>query len=341
MYRPCGEKIEETDIHQLVDQDTWDKYQRFKANLKNTYSRQCPFCGHTQNGDPNQPIMTCENLECKKQYCLYHSNAHPPSMTCEAYELSIAKETKMNEMAIAEMGDDVKPCPQCNFRIIKNGGCNHMKCVKCGCSFCWLCMQIIEDEELPFHYKDPNSPCQGQQFAGMEAGPPPPRWMICLLVICVAIFCIPSTALGIVFGLVCFPFVICCDCKNDDGQRQSLFDTMFGCWLIWLIIFIVVAVFIPLIVFYIIWSVLKAIYEMFRVCMPCLPACPTRNIQNDNDNNMEQIGGGGGGGTDDNMNNNDRVEENRESLLSDIDHNNNQNIVSVRDDDNVVISVRD
>ena len=28
-----------------------------------------------------------------------------------------------------------------------------MKCVKCGCSFCWLCMEVIEDDELPMHYK--------------------------------------------------------------------------------------------------------------------------------------------------------------------------------------------
>ena len=109
-----------------MDAETWEKYEKFKANLENTYSRQCPYCDHTQNGNPDQPIMTCENVECGKQYCLYHSNAHPPSMTCEEYELSIAKETKMNEMAIKEMGDNVKPCPQCGFRILKNGGCNHM-----------------------------------------------------------------------------------------------------------------------------------------------------------------------------------------------------------------------
>ena len=59
-------------------------------------------------------------------------------------------------------------------------------------------MMIIEDEELPQHYKDPNSPCKGQQFAGME-GDPPPRWIMCILVICMAIFCIPSTVLGMLY----------------------------------------------------------------------------------------------------------------------------------------------
>ena len=124
--RPCGETIDEEDIHQCVSKEMWEKFEKFKANLENIYSRKCPFCDHTMNGNPEQPIMTCTNPECDKQFCLFHSNAHSADMTCEEYELSIAKETKMNEMAIQEMGDNVKPCPQCNFRILKNGGCNHM-----------------------------------------------------------------------------------------------------------------------------------------------------------------------------------------------------------------------
>ena len=126
--KPCGWDIAEEDIHQLVDSATWSKYQRFKSNLENTLSRQCPYCNHTQIGNKSQPRMQCE--KCEKEYCLFHSNAHPMDETCESYELRTAKETKMNEMALQELGDGVKPCPKCQFRIIKNGGCNHMKCVK-------------------------------------------------------------------------------------------------------------------------------------------------------------------------------------------------------------------
>ena len=46
---------------------------------------------------------------------------------CEAYELRMKKEDRINEMAAQEMGDGCKPCPKCEFRIVKNGGCNHMK----------------------------------------------------------------------------------------------------------------------------------------------------------------------------------------------------------------------
>jgi ariadne-1 len=33
-----------------------------------------------------------------------------------------------------------RPCPACNARIEKNGGCNHMTC-RCGNQFCWVCGQ--------------------------------------------------------------------------------------------------------------------------------------------------------------------------------------------------------
>jgi len=31
------------------------------------------------------------------------------------------------------------PCPKCSFPIMKDGGCNHMRCTKCNYYFCWVC----------------------------------------------------------------------------------------------------------------------------------------------------------------------------------------------------------
>ena len=87
----CGQKIAPKDIHQIVPAQIWNKYQKFKANLSHIYSRQCPFCEHTQTGDPEQPMMVCQNIKCAKYFCLYHNNAHNESISCEKYELSIAK----------------------------------------------------------------------------------------------------------------------------------------------------------------------------------------------------------------------------------------------------------
>ena len=200
----CASIIPEDDIHKLIDDESWSKYLKFKSNLQNTYSRQCPYCDHTQIGSPEDPIMTCENTECNQKYCLFHNNAHPMDMNCEEYELSIAKECKMNEMLINEYGDKCKQCPQCKFQIFKLGGCNHMKCVKCNCSFCWLCEEIIEDGHIPRHYTDPESACHGLQFEGMESEdlPVPRSCALCLLIFFLIIYGIPSMIMGIIIALL-------------------------------------------------------------------------------------------------------------------------------------------
>ena len=36
---------------------------------------------------------------------------------------------------------NTRPCPRCASPIMKDGGCNHVKCAKCRADFCWACMR--------------------------------------------------------------------------------------------------------------------------------------------------------------------------------------------------------
>ncbi|KAL3793636.1 hypothetical protein ACHAWO_001685 [Cyclotella atomus] len=36
---------------------------------------------------------------------------------------------------------NTRPCPGCSSPVLKDGGCNHMKCGKCRVTFCWACMR--------------------------------------------------------------------------------------------------------------------------------------------------------------------------------------------------------
>ncbi|KAI0352374.1 hypothetical protein OH77DRAFT_1460501 [Trametes cingulata] len=40
---------------------------------------------------------------------------------------------------------DVKACPSCGMDLEKTGGCNHMRCERCGTHMCWVCMQTFTD----------------------------------------------------------------------------------------------------------------------------------------------------------------------------------------------------
>lgn len=37
--------------------------------------------------------------------------------------------------------NNTRPCPGCSSPILKDGGCNHVKCGKCRTNFCWACMK--------------------------------------------------------------------------------------------------------------------------------------------------------------------------------------------------------
>lgn len=46
-----------------------------------------------------------------------------------------------------------KPCPSCQVRIEKNGGCSHMHCRACQVHFCWICGWF--DKTYGFHHCHP------------------------------------------------------------------------------------------------------------------------------------------------------------------------------------------
>jgi IBR domain len=45
-------------------------------------------------------------------------------------------------------GSNTKNCPNCNYLISKNGGCNHMTCRSCQYNFCWICLSRFERDHI-------------------------------------------------------------------------------------------------------------------------------------------------------------------------------------------------
>lgn len=75
--------------------------------------------------------------------------------------LDAATKALVNQISIA--------CPnkRCQYRIERNGGCNHMTCQKCRYEFCWVCLQAWFLHRGVYNCSyDPNSPLNAQDING-------------------------------------------------------------------------------------------------------------------------------------------------------------------------------
>ena len=201
----CGIEIAETDVMNILDEEVFEKYLRYKENIRNPHARQCPYCDTTQSGTPENPILICVNQDCGRSFCYFHSNAHDMNESCESYEARKRKEDRLNRSAVAE---DAKPCPQCHYLTEKSSGCNHMKCPYCQTNWCYLCGQVVDDSVLPEHYRDPDSPCFKRQFEGSE----PQTWLVIGLTLFTFLIGLPMLVFAFVIGIIFYPIAYLFQC---------------------------------------------------------------------------------------------------------------------------------
>lgn len=160
----CRALISYTDWFKALDEtDTQELYHASLTLLVAGDKRYAwcenPTCGYVYSPfhfkQKKQSIRLCPN--CKGRYCL---RCKKPALTqahevrCEIYWMEDhAKEN------IEWLKENTKNCPRCEFRVEKNGGCNHMKCAKCGCHYCFLCLEIICPNSPVTHFSDPSKSC--------------------------------------------------------------------------------------------------------------------------------------------------------------------------------------
>ncbi|XP_041717115.1 probable E3 ubiquitin-protein ligase RNF144A-A [Coregonus clupeaformis] len=109
----------------------------------------------------------------------------------------------------------IKRCPKCKVYIERDKGCAQMMCKNCKRTFCWYCLESLEDDFLLIHYDE--GPCRNKlglsrasviwhrtQVVGIFAG-----FGLLLL-------------LASPFLLIASPFVLCCKCKCSKGDDDPL-----------------------------------------------------------------------------------------------------------------------
>jgi len=73
---------------------------------------------------------------CHIKYCLRCERIQ--NITCK---LGLCYNSSTGEVKSWGFGKPLKRCPECQYFIEKNGGCNHMTCSRCGYQFRWCCMR--------------------------------------------------------------------------------------------------------------------------------------------------------------------------------------------------------
>jgi len=102
----------------------------------------------TPSGAPNPkadiPSATIQCPGCLVKVCAgCHSAAHE-RRTCDAVRVAKEKNDKLFQNWLKTSG--AKFCPKCSIPLLKDGGCNHVRCGACRTHICWVCLKAFKDE---------------------------------------------------------------------------------------------------------------------------------------------------------------------------------------------------
>ncbi|XP_067144966.1 uncharacterized protein [Centruroides vittatus] len=120
----------------------------------------------------NNKIRFCPGADCKMIYNIPSINQNT-TWTCPLCSITICSlcGCKVHSGMSCKMAEEIrkdcdyslkvwmkqdsrnrKICTACHSPIQKNGGCNHIVCLKCHSHMCWLCLQIFPDGNLVYNH---------------------------------------------------------------------------------------------------------------------------------------------------------------------------------------------
>ena len=154
----CPEDVLQSEIKQVVDSKTFDKYLAF--TVRQYLSQQpdtcfclapnCPYAcinasfdsGSSPPGDQERHHFVCRQDECLSEHCNKCKRAWHPNKTCEEFQSEPVE--GISESLRRSL--DAKNCPTCAAVIQKSSdGCNQVVCAMCKTSFCWLCGKRVTE----------------------------------------------------------------------------------------------------------------------------------------------------------------------------------------------------
>lgn len=163
----CNASFSRMERKRFLDGKTMEKLDRLQqqtdlreANLANLES--CPFCDFAAICPPIEfdKEFRCSNPECEIVSCRKCRLITHIPLTCEESK----KEHGISERHLIEEARTMallKICPKCNASVIKEYGCNRLKC-KCGAYICDSCGKDITGENYTHFSESSMGPARGK-----------------------------------------------------------------------------------------------------------------------------------------------------------------------------------
>lgn len=212
--------LQEAEIASLVPVDQFQLYQRLKFEREvhlDPHRTWCPVADcqtvcPVASGDPGQPVQV-ECPSCHLKFCSCCKDAWHAEVSCRDSQ-PIVLPTEHRALFGTDAEAPIKQCPVCRVYIERNEGCAQMMCKNCKHTFCWYCLQNLDNDIFLRHYD--KGPCRNK-LGHSRASVMWNRTQVVGILVGLGIIALVTSPLL----LLASPCIICCVCKSCRGKKKK------------------------------------------------------------------------------------------------------------------------
>ncbi|XP_072267729.1 E3 ubiquitin-protein ligase RNF144B [Pyxicephalus adspersus] len=219
MVCPKRGLLQEAEIACLVNIDQLHLYQRLRLEREvhldpcRTWcpTTDCQTVCQIEASDSDIPVSV-ECHVCLLKFCSVCKKAWHPEHLCQENQPEAVQLVK--GAACTDVDACIKQCPVCHIYIERNEGCAQMMCKNCKHTFCWYCLQNLDNDIFLRHYD--KGPCRNK-LGHSRASVMWNRTQVVGILVGLGIIAIVTSPLL----LLASPCIICCVCKSCKGKKKK------------------------------------------------------------------------------------------------------------------------
>ncbi|XP_040288671.1 E3 ubiquitin-protein ligase RNF144B [Bufo bufo] len=212
--------LQEAEIACLVPVEQLHLYQRLKLEREvhldpcRTWcpTADCQTVCQVELGDSGLPVSVDCHV-CHITFCSACKRTWHLEHVCQEKQ-QVAVQPEKGVLVSTDVDACIKQCPVCRIYIERNEGCAQMMCKNCKHTFCWYCLQNLDNDIFLRHYD--KGPCRNK-LGHSRASVMWNRTQVVGILVGLGIIAIVTSPLL----LLASPCIICCVCKSCKGKKKK------------------------------------------------------------------------------------------------------------------------